>query len=178
MIEVVVGLGIATLLAVALISTTIYTEKLSRAAKNRTQASKLVQQSIEQLRSFRDSQSGGFANLAPNGVGCYYDTNVGTDANTKQIVWVFSGLVTSCTTPPPITMPTNPSPGTEQILPLSGINDSDVTFSRWVQFTSITANQKNFVVFVAWQGSSGVEYVSSASSLSNPCTSEASACPL
>jgi len=177
MIEVVVGLGIATLLAVALISTTIYTEKLSRAAKNRTQASKLVQQAVEQLRGFRDSQTGGFSLLAPTGLGCYYDTN------NDPTAWTFSGAVTPCgavsppcSSPTTAIIPTTPSPGSEQIQP-SGSASSDVIFSRWVQFTCITTNQKTFTVFVAWQGSSGVEYVSSASSLSNPCTSAASACP-
>jgi len=162
MIEVVVGLGIATLLAVALISTTVYTEKLSRAAKNRTQATKLEQQAVEQLRGFRDSQSGGFANLpsAPNT--CYYDTN------NSATVWTFSAAVVPCTTPPPIS-----APGTTEQITLDS-----VTFSRWVQFvTSANANQKIFIVYVAWQGSSGVEYVSNQTTLSNPCTTAASLCP-
>jgi type II secretory pathway pseudopilin PulG len=171
MIEVVVGLGIATLLSVALISTTVYTQKLSRSAKNRTQATKLVQQAVEQLRGFRDSTNAtrGFANLASAGAGCYYDTNAGTDINTAQIIWVFSGLVVPCGVPPPV-------PGTtEQITPASPAT-SDLTFSRWVQFTSITANEKAFTVYVSWQGGSGLEYVSNSSSLSNPCTGAASAC--
>lgn len=160
MIEVVVGLGIATLLAVALISTTVYTEKLSRSAKNRTQATKLVQQAVEQLRGFRDSQTGGFANL-PGAAGCYYDTN--SDPTT----WVFSTAVFACSSAPPIVVP-NP---TEQI------TLDNVVYNRWVQFTSVSANEKNFTVYVAWQGGSGLEYVSNSSSLSNPCVGAVSACP-
>lgn len=54
MIEVVVGLSVATLLAVALITATIYTQKLSRSAKNGTQATKIAQEAIEQMRVIRD----------------------------------------------------------------------------------------------------------------------------
>ncbi len=166
MIEVVVGLGIATILAVALISTTVYTQKLSRSAKNRAQATKLAQQAVEQLRSFRDSQAGGFANL-PATVGCYYDTS-----NTDFLVWVFSSAVLPCADPPIIT----PSP-VETIAPSPGSASADVTFSRWVRFSNITASKKEFTVYVAWTGSSGLEYVKNSSSLSAPCTTAASACP-
>lgn len=164
MIEVVVGLGIATLLAVALISTTVYTEKLSRAAKNRTQATKLVQQAVEQLRGFRDSQTGGFAGLPTASNACYYDTN------SDSLVWAFGIAVVPCSTPPPIVVP-----GTTEQITLDS-----VTYSRWVQFTTpavIVANQKTFTVYVSWQGGSGLEYVSNSSSLSNPCTGAVSACP-
>lgn len=169
MIEVVVGLGIATILTVALISTTVYTQKLSRSAKNRAQATKLAQQAVEQIRSFRDSQTGGFANLPSSSNTCYYDTTLG------PLVWTFSvppPTVSPCVDPPT----TIPTP-VETITPGPGSASSDVTFSRWVRFTNISATRKDFTVYVAWTGSSGLEYVTNSSSLSLPCTTAASACP-
>lgn len=57
LIEVVVSLGVAVILAVSLISTSLITQKTARAAKNNSQATKLAQESIEKIRVFRDRQS-------------------------------------------------------------------------------------------------------------------------
>jgi len=54
LIEVVVSIGIAVLLAISLITTSLITQKSSRSARNNSQATKLVQQTLEQLRIFRD----------------------------------------------------------------------------------------------------------------------------
>ncbi|OGE08917.1 hypothetical protein A3A60_01010 [Candidatus Curtissbacteria bacterium RIFCSPLOWO2_01_FULL_42_26] len=54
LIEVVVSAGISVILAIALISTSLIVQKSARAAKNNTQATKLAQESIEQMRVFRD----------------------------------------------------------------------------------------------------------------------------
>src|SRR3990172_11075319 len=63
LIEVVVSVGVAVLLAVSLITTSLITQKSSRSARNNSQATKLVQQTLEQLRVYRDRY--GFAAL-PN----------------------------------------------------------------------------------------------------------------
>ena len=52
--EVVVSIGIAVILAIFLITTSLITQKSSRSARNNTQATKLVQQTLEQLRVYRD----------------------------------------------------------------------------------------------------------------------------
>lgn len=54
LIEVVVSAGIAVVLAIALISTSLIVQKSARVAKNNAQATKLAQESIEQMRVFRD----------------------------------------------------------------------------------------------------------------------------
>ena len=63
LVEVVVSVGIAVMLAISLITTSLITQKSSRAARNNSQATKLVQQTLEQLRVYRDRY--GFAAL-PN----------------------------------------------------------------------------------------------------------------
>lgn len=54
LIEVVVSLAVLGLLAVALLSTTLITQKGARVAKADTQAAKLVQEYVEQIRIYRD----------------------------------------------------------------------------------------------------------------------------
>ena len=54
LVEVVVSIGIAVMLAIALITTSLITQKSSRSARNNSQATKLVQQTLEQLRVLRD----------------------------------------------------------------------------------------------------------------------------
>ena len=62
LIEVVVSAGISVILAIALISTSLIVQKTARAAKNNTQATKLAQAEIEQMRVYRDRK--GFDSLA------------------------------------------------------------------------------------------------------------------
>ena len=54
LIEVVVSAGSSVILAIALIATSLIVQKTARAAKNNTQATKLAQEAIEQLRVMRD----------------------------------------------------------------------------------------------------------------------------
>src|SRR5437879_249242 len=60
LIEVIVALGVAVILAVSLITTSLITQKAARSARNNTQATKLAQEYIEQIRVYRDRK--GFAN--------------------------------------------------------------------------------------------------------------------
>src|SRR3989344_6045766 len=62
LIEVVVSAVISVILAIALISTSLIVQKTARAAKNNTQATKLAQETIEQLRVMRDRKD--FAAIA------------------------------------------------------------------------------------------------------------------
>jgi len=54
LVEVVVSIGVAVILAISLITTSLITQKSSRSARNNSQATKLVQQTLEQIRVFRD----------------------------------------------------------------------------------------------------------------------------
>jgi len=67
MIEVVIAVGIVVVLSVALITTSLVTQKTARSARNTTQATKLAQEYIEQIRVFRDRR--GFESV-PTG-DCY-----------------------------------------------------------------------------------------------------------
>ena len=79
LIEVVVSVGIAVLLATALITTALITQKTARSAKNNTIATKLAQESVEKIRVFRDRN--GFGVLA-NG-SCYTLDS----SNPSPLVW-------------------------------------------------------------------------------------------
>ena len=69
LVEVVVALGVVAALAVALVTTSLVTQRASRTAKNNTQASKLAQERIEEIRALRDRK--GFTELVNNtGAAC------------------------------------------------------------------------------------------------------------
>ncbi len=66
LIEVIVSVSIAVIVAIALISMSIITGRAARAAKNNTQATKLAEEYMEQVRIFRDRN--GFSAIVN---GCY-----------------------------------------------------------------------------------------------------------
>ncbi|HSX19240.1 MAG TPA: hypothetical protein VLE91_03850 [Candidatus Saccharimonadales bacterium] len=76
LVEVIVAVGVVAALAVALVTTSLVTQKASRGSENSTQATKLVQENIEQIRAFRDRK--GFSALA-NGSCWVLDTTSGSD---------------------------------------------------------------------------------------------------
>ena len=61
LIEVVISISLAAILAISLITTTLVTQRTSQSAKNNTEATKLAQEWVEQLRVFRDRHD--FADL-------------------------------------------------------------------------------------------------------------------
>lgn len=152
LIEVVIGMGIATLLTVALVSTAIYTQKLAKSAKNNAQASKLVQQSIEQVRTVRDRN--GFSAISANG--CYK-----VDSASWNLV-----LLAGCSSPE-IANPSHPA--------------GDPDFLRTIAIANGTnPDQKMVTVTAAWTDSSGNRTVTNTTFLSKPCTGSiggASPCP-
>lgn len=62
LIEVLISLGLVVILAVALITASLITQKTARSARNDTQASKLAQENIEEVRVIADRQ--GFSYLS------------------------------------------------------------------------------------------------------------------
>ncbi len=149
LIEVVVALAIVIMLAISLVATTLLVQKASNNARNSTQATKLVQQNIEQVRVFRDRQSAGFDAL-PNS-GCYtLDT-----ANADPAAWTVSSL-SSCNG--------NPPNGAETV----ALNNT--TFKRWIIFDNPSSTKRTVTVTVTWTDSSGVQRVSNSTFLSKPNT--------
>lgn len=156
LIEVVIGMGIATLLTVALVSVTIYTQKLSKSAKNNTQAAKLVQQSIEEARTMRDRK--GFGNLV-NG-SCY---KISKPNQSDLSTWTFSSAA-PC---PEVANPGHPTGDPDFLRTIAIANGSN-------------SNQKMVTVTVTWTDSSGDRTVTNTTFLSNPCSGSiggASPCP-
>ncbi len=67
LIEVIVSVGIAAILAVAIISASLVSNKTARTARSNAQATKLAEEYIEEIRVFRDRQ--GYGALSNNS--CY-----------------------------------------------------------------------------------------------------------
>lgn len=67
LVEVIVSVGIAVILSIALISAGLISSKTARSARNNTQATKLAEEYIEQIRVFRDRL--GFSALSAVGNG-------------------------------------------------------------------------------------------------------------
>ena len=75
MIEVVIGIAVVVVLAISLITTTLITQRTATSAKNNSQATKLAQKTIEEIRITRDRK--GFSDIPLSG--CSKLTSSGTD---------------------------------------------------------------------------------------------------
>ena len=101
LIEVVVSIGIAVILAISLITTSLITQKSSRSARNNSQATKLVQQTLEQLRVFRD-RNGFSVSTFPSVLAITCFTFTTPDLNVPS-TWT---LTSGCSTPQTISLGT------------------------------------------------------------------------
>lgn len=144
LIEVIVSVGIAVILAIALISAGLISNKTARSARDNTQATKLAEQAIEQIRVFRDRQ--GYGALA---VGTCYTLNTSASdpaswnlstascpagesimLNNTVFVRMFSIADASTVTPPAskrlitVTVSWNESGGTQTVT-------NQTIFSQW-----------------------------------------------
>ena len=142
LVEVVVSVGIAVMLAISLITTSLITQKSARSARNNSQATKLVQQTLEQLRVFRDRA--GFSGLpsAPTTTVCA-DFNI-VDANNPS-TWAFVTPVPAC-------------PYFETI--------PDTIFSRQIEFLNQGNEKRLITVTVRWDESGQTRTVKSQTFLS------------
>lgn len=139
LIEVVVALSIVSLLAIALITSSLVTQRTSRNATNDTQATKLVQQNIEQIRVFRDRR--GFSALVDGA--CY----VLNTSNPDPAGWTLNACGGVTANGEAITL-------------------SNTQFTRKVAITTSGANKK-ITVTVNWQDGSNAKTVSNVTILSN-----------
>lgn len=138
MIEVVVAVGVAVMLCVSLITTSLVTQRTARSARNNTQATNLAQEYVEKLRIMRDRL--GFDTLYSmiTNASCMYinDNNNNSDVGTWTLV--------SCA-----------DPGSSIIL------DSKTTFWRKIVFLTLTGSRIDVDVYVVWDDSGGRQTVRS-----------------
>ncbi len=141
LIEVMVAMAVITGLAIALVTMSLFSQKTAREARNNTQASKLAQENIEQVRIFRDRQ--GYSVLSSVSDGCYtLNTN-----NSDPSTWSFSPRF-DCLT------------GTgEKKTP------DKTDFYRKIKIESVLATKK-VTVTVSWTDSSGTQNVTNTTILS------------
>lgn len=145
MIEVLIAVGVTAALAVSLITTTLITQKTARSARNNSQATKLAQEYIEQVRILRDRKSFD-----------YISSKVGD-------CWMLTSA-----DPNPDNWNLDPCPqgidGEVKIL-------DNTTFIRKVDIdNSAGANKKLITSLVTWQEGSDTKIVSSKTFLSSWCT--------
>lgn len=153
LVEVVVALGVVVALAISLVTASLLTQRTSRTATNNTQATKLVEESIEQMRVFRDRK--GFSALPSGAAGntTYWCLNT---TNADPATWTInSSPAVTC----PETKPLN------QTSFMRSINIAD----------GANVNQKKVTVTVTWTDSSGVQTVQNDTVLSN-CVSSTTSC--
>lgn len=140
LVEVVVALGVVVALAMALITTSLMTQRASRTAQSSTQATKLVQQNIERLRVFRDRN--GFSELASGTYRCIRNTDLDPSD------WVLEASFVNC--------------------PVSGvISLGNVDFTSEITISTPAVNKKQVVVRVQWADPGGIQSVTNTTFLSN-----------
>lgn len=141
LIEVIIGVGVAVMLAISLITTSLVTQRTARSARNNTQATKLAQEYVEEIRGFRDRK--GFSSLVDSGCKIIQKTAGSTD----PIDWSLQ----DCPTPP------TEKPGEKN--PLNSVN--------FYRSMSIIANplgstvEKLITVYIKWDESAGEKIVTS-----------------
>lgn len=150
LIEVVIALAVVVALAISLVTASLVTQRTSRSASSNTEATKLVQQLIEQVRVMRDRK--GFVSLVNNNYSCIKNTNQ------DPLNWAFETMASNC--------------------PNSGlVTLANVVFTPSIVISNGTdpAKQKKIKVTVSWTDSSGIQSVSNDTVLSN-CVSTTTSC--
>jgi type II secretory pathway pseudopilin PulG len=130
LIEVVIALGIVVALSTALITAGLITQRSSRTAQYNSQATRLAQQNIEQIRIFRDRQ--GFSAISDGS--CFT-----IDASSPDpAIWTLSTAM--CPT------------GESLIL-------GNIQFNRRISISPDGSDKKIIEVTVSWEDSGGVQVV-------------------
>lgn len=150
MIEVVIGIAVVVVLAISLITTTLITQRTATSAKNNSQATKLAQQTSEQIRIYRDRQ--GFNSLRSDPSLCFKLVNTN---NPDPTAWSFSSAF-DCNT--------NAS---AELIRLDNID-----FYRKVQIKDKSSTEKETTVTVTWTESAGTQNVVHKSLISAWCAGE------
>lgn len=143
LMEVVVAMGLVVIAVVALVSTTIFTQKSARSANAQVQATKLAEETIEQMRVLRDRK--GYSAIF-TGELCYMLDSSSTDLELWELAY-------PCITPE----------GEE-------ITVGNVQLLRKIETSEIiTAGtvKKQVKVTVSWQESGGTRKVENVTFFSN-----------
>ena len=128
LIEVLVAFGVVVAVGMALITASLATQRTANSARNKTQATELAQQYLEQIRVIRDIK--GFSGIPTSG--CKTVTN---SSSSNPALW---DVNTNCTGTPP---------ADGELIPLNNINYyRKVTFFVITTFISTRA-----VVLVTWK---------------------------
>lgn len=152
LVEVVVALGVVAALAVALVTTSLVTQRTSQQAKNNTQATKLAQQTVEQVRVLRDRR--GYSYLSSVSGACFtLDTS-----NVNPALWSLSACA-----------------GETANGEVRTLNNTD--FRRKIAIATLpdTSNQRQVIVTAEWTDSGGVQKVTQTTILSN-CVGQTTGC--
>ena len=142
LLDVVVAVGIVAALAVALITTILFTQRASRSTASTTQASKLVQQNIEQMRIFRDRQ--GFSSFPASDGNCF----ILNSDNPIPTNWELN------------VCPAETPSGKAEVF-------NNVTFFRRIAISTQSPNKKKVVVTASWTDSQGLPTVANTTILTN-----------
>lgn len=138
LIEVVIIMTIVVMAAIALLATSLFTQKTARSASYQVQATKLVEQSIEQLRIIRDRRGYGYFDHGSFDGFCSLDTS-----NPEPSSWLLI------------------CPGTAETIPFD-----KVTFTREIKVEN-QPNQKKVTVTISWPESGATKTVSNVTFFSN-----------
>lgn len=140
LIEVVIALAVVVALAISLVTASLVTQRTSRGATSNTEATKLVQENIEQVRVLRDRA--GFAALTPGSCEILDTTNADPSK------WV----LVSC----------SDTDGEKKTL-----NGTDFLRKISIADPVPAAPKKIVTVTVSWTDSGGIQNVSNTTELSN-----------
>lgn len=144
LMEVVVAMALVIAAAIALVATSIFTQKTSRSANAQTQATKLVEENIEQIRVLRDRKGYGAIDF---NLSCMVLLPIPSGSNIDS--WRLSPC-SSSTTPP--------TTNGEVIAPSS---NNLTSFIRRVSVLNSGPDKKEVKVSVFWEESGGTKSVSS-----------------
>lgn len=142
LMEVVVAMGLVIIAVVALVSTTIFTQKSARSANAQVQATKLAEETIEQMRVLRDRK--GYSAIVI-GQPCYMFFAPTTDLELWKL---------------------------DPCMPPSGeiISEDNIEFTRKIETSEINSGgtvKKQVKVTVSWLESGGTRKVENVTFFSN-----------
>lgn len=163
LIEVLVAFTVSIIVGIALVSAGLATQRSSISARNKSQATKLAQEYLEQVRLIRDVK--GYNTLFPAGFtnACY---SVNTASGTDPSSWSLAYVAATCTSTQGESFPLN-----------------STNFYRKVTISDVAGGlAKKVVVDVSWTEGTNARSVSEETTLSKWCDNtvagaNASPCP-
>lgn len=154
LVEVLIAFGVTVVLGVALISAGLVTQRASLSARNKSQATKLAQGYLEQVRIIRDLMGAtAFNNL---GSACYTVTN-SSSSNPDQ--WSLGSGCTGGTAPCNVAAPYN-----GELIALNNVN-----YCRKITLSAASNGARPVQIDVSWKEGVNDRIVSAKTVLSKWC---------